>query len=170
MSETQEAAPVEEGLEEFGVNFPQTEEEQKGGGDKKFPPLPAGLYQLKIEEVRGTKHERGPMFGLMTKVVGGEHDGRIVWGNIIFLPYWANDEKTEITPGAGIARAFLKSVGKDYKGDDLKIQPTSWVGESFGARLRIKGDRNDIIAYFNGEEYQKALTAGTEALKEEEIF
>ncbi len=168
---------TEEGfLEDFTVDFPTTEESYEKGGEKKsWDPLPEGLYKVQVGDVRFKQHARGPMFGLRFNVIDeGEHQNRVVWGNIIFLPYYADAEKKKITPGAGIARSFLKAIGQEYKGENLKVSPGAWKDAVLGIRVTIKDGRNDVKGYFTEEEFAKALAkAGNqvnEELAEEAIF
>lgn len=158
-----------EGLDQFEVSYPSTEE---NGGNSKFTPVPEGLYAVEVGDVRFKQHKRGPLFGLRLNIIEGENKGRIVWTNIIFLPYYTDATKKKVTPGAGIARNFLKAIGQQYKGEKLKVNPQAWLGQQLGVRVTVKGDRNDVRNFYNGADYTKAVekAKNVEALPEEAIF
>lgn len=167
----------EEGLslDGFECDMPDTEET----GDNKYTLLPEDLYTVKVREVRPRKHERGPMYGLWLQVVGDSpFVNRTIWTNIIFLPYYIKhdgklekdkDGKPKVTPGAGIARLFLKAIGQEYKGENLKVTPREWKDKVLVVKVKIKAGRNDIATFIPESEAQapkKAVPAGNE----EEIF
>ena len=157
-------------LEDFAVTYPETEE--RNGNDNNYDPLPDGLYPLEVQSVRYKAHKRGPMFGIMCKVTEGDFKGRIAWANIIFLPYWQDKDRKKVTPGAGIARSFLKAIGQEYKGEKIRISPKAWSGKTFGAKIKTKNGRNDIMDYYTDDAFKAVVEKATkvEALPESEIF
>lgn len=160
-------------LQDFDVSFPVGEE---SGGKGDFKPVEPGLYWVNIKDIRPKSHPRGPMFGIMTKVTedtlhGGKYDNRIIWTNVIFLPYFSDEAKTKVTPGAGIVRKFLKAINQEYKGEHIKVSPKAWLGQSLGVRVTVKNNKENVVEFLNQEEYRKALeTPKAPELPEEAIF
>lgn len=165
---------MSEELDSFEVSFPQSEESNSGG--KKFETIAEGVYWVEVGEIRYKQHARGPMFGLKLKIkedpMHSKYIDRLVWSNIIFLPYYSDAAKTKVTPGAGIARTFLKAIGQTYKGEKISVNPKAWVGASLGIRVKHDGTgRENVKNFYAVEDYRKALdTPATAPLPEEAIF
>lgn len=163
-------------LKPFELSYPTSEEVE--GGKKTFAPVKEGVYWVEINEVRFKQHARGPMFGLKMLIkedlMNNSEVGRLVWSNIIFLPYYADAAKTKVTPGAGIARNFLKAIGEHYKGEKIAVNPKVWGKRCLGIRVKHDGQgRENVKAFFTTEDYRKALEApksSTDPLPEEAIF
>jgi hypothetical protein len=116
------------------------------------------------------------MFGLFLNITEDPLNEKSVnkklWTNVIFLPYYSDKAKKNITPGAGIARQFLKAIGEQYKGESIKVNPKAWLGKSLGIRVKHDGQgRENVKAFFTADDYRKAVEAPkVEALPEEAIF
>lgn len=155
------------GLDSVEVTYPQDEEVSYAG-------VPEGVYWVKIDDVRAGKSSKGyPMFATRLVITedtmhGGKHENRLVWNRVTFIPYF-QPGTTVVSPGAGIARQFLKAIGHEYKGA-IKVKPASWKGLSLGIRVKYKNNNQSIFA-ITKDEYTAALQPkSAEVLSEEAIF
>ena len=57
-------------------------------------------------------------------VTGGEEDGRTMLHRVSLDDTWK---------GFFVTRLFLKAIGEQYKGNDIKIDSDNWIGRSFHA-------------------------------------
>ena len=106
-----------------------------------FTPLPPGAYDLKIVEAEMTTSKNGDPQAIVNFVVvnGLAHEGKSVkFHRVTFI----SDDR----PGAGIAKAFLKSIGQPYKGQ-IDVDTDAWVGKVLAADISIDE--------YNGKKYNK---------------
>ena len=140
-------------MDGFEIDYPDAEEERPSGKST-YKPLPTDWYLVSVGLIKPRRHIRGPMFGLQFKVAGNsQYANRWIWGSIIFLPWFLNAEKKDVTSGAGIARAFLKAIGEPYKGENLKINPKNWRGRLLSIKVIEKEGRNNVKSFRNEEEH-----------------
>jgi hypothetical protein len=98
-----------------------------------FEPIPEGDYDLECVDakVKPTKDGKKKMFEVKCKVVGGAHNGRFIWDNIVL---------TTDNPNA-LGFFFKKMAGFGLTADYFKTQRPSderIVGDLKGRRLRAK--------------------------------
>jgi hypothetical protein len=112
---------------------------------KTFEPLPAGWYPVEIasSELRTTKSGTGKYIAVGYRVVGENHSGRIVYGNLNIRN--SNQKAEEI--GRQQLGELMRAIGLE------KLKDTD---ELIGAGLQIKlsirkddqyGDSNDVKNY-----------------------
>ena len=149
----------------FKQDYPETEEEPREQGE--WTPIPEGFYVAAVGGVREKDHERGPMFGIKLAISEGEYVKRVVWANVIFLPYFTNGKPTA---GAGIARSFLKAVKQPYKGEGVEVEPKNWKDQTLGIKVTVNGKYNNVVAFYDEVDYEKAQKSeeGDESLPEPE--
>lgn len=118
-----------------------------------FSPVPKGDYHLKIIEVReGTTKNGDPNANIKLSIEG--YVGKNVWHNISFLP--AN------SPGAGISKHWLHSIGQPFEGDDVDVEPQDWIGIVIFVSLDIEEYQNK-----NDETKQKNVIKKVISVREE---
>ena len=98
-----------------------------------FEPIPEGDYDTECVEakVKPTKDGKKKMYEVKMKIVGGAHNGRFVWDNIVL---------TTDNPNA-LGFFFKKMAGFGLTADYFKTQKPSderIVGDLRGRRARVK--------------------------------
>ena len=100
-----------------------------------FPTVPDGTYELKITNTESTvsKNSGNPLVIVDTEVIDSlEGNGVRIRHYVTIMP--AKDENGKPTPGAGIAKKFLKSIGEPFEGK-IDIVPSNWKGKKFTAGI-----------------------------------
>ena len=115
------------------------------GNDGDFQPLPAGWYNVTINdaEIRTTKAGNGQYIAVRYDVTGPTHEGRVVFGNInISNP---NPKAEEI--GHQQLGQLMRAIGLTQVSDTDQL-----IGGSLQIKLKIRksdeyGDSNDVSGF-----------------------
>ena len=90
----------------------------------KFSPkaVPAGTYNMSIVKATEKLTKKGdPMVVVDYEIVDGDYIGKIIKNHcVVFF-------KDKESPGAGMAKAFLKTIGLANDGA-VQVDPTKWIG------------------------------------------
>ena len=71
-------------MSDFNIDWDQAIKDAKEGTD----PVPPGSYTVKVEKAEAVKAQSSgsPMIKATLRIVGGPHDGRFVWTNLVHKP------------------------------------------------------------------------------------
>lgn len=135
----------------FTIDAGDVTEDMLGGN---FEPLPENIYDFRIKSVEETTtRANDPMVKVVLEVIDSlQYDGRLVFHNVTFLPKGKN--------GRGFAFNFLKSIGEQWQGENLKINCKNWVG------AKVRGTVN--IREFEGKKYNGVTTVMPYEKKEDD--
>tara|TARA_R110000744_G_C19371578_1_gene562719 strand:- start:20602 stop:21015 length:414 start_codon:yes stop_codon:yes gene_type:complete len=119
-------------------------EEAKSSG---FEPIPADWYEAELikSELKTTKAKDGKYLAFCFKVIGGDHDGRMIWTNLNIV----NKNETAVAIAQGDLKAICESVG--HEGDledteDLHDIPLA-IKVSFKEETAQWPAKNEIKGY-----------------------
>ena len=93
-------------------------------------PIPAGEYETVVDKATAKKTSKGKdMFSVKFKVVGGPHDGHVVWSNFTISP--------ESPVALGIFFRQLNALGLDGEFFGAGPSPEAVAGALVGRRARL---------------------------------
>lgn len=108
------------------------------GGD--FQPLPDGKYVVVVEsaEIKKTAAGDGQMLKLQLGVTGPTHQGRKIFDNLLLV----HPKPVVVEIAQERFASICNALGKPTINDTQEL-----VGASMLARVKAKGDNNDVLGY-----------------------
>lgn len=114
--------------------------------ENSFSPIPAGTYEVVVDEceVKETKSQTGEYINTKFKVVGGDHDDRVLWHMFNIK----NDNAKAVEIGLGQLKSFMKCAGlTNFNLKDVNDLQGLHATAIVKIRVDEYGEKN-VISYF----------------------
>lgn len=116
---------------------------------EKQKPVPPGMYQMIVANVedkvtKGGDNPGRPMLAIKAQILGGDHDGRPLFGNFV-VPNKAIDDDKAYTFMRSQLKRFCIACGVNVEADGFDTQDL--MGKKFTGVTKIKNDRAELDDY-----------------------